>query len=279
MDFIILADSSDETAIRVAVLLRQRHGSRHVELRTVEELLFAHWEHRVSNRGITNRIRLHDGTLLPDSNRTVVFNRLTAIEPRLLENASSANQEYARIEAFALLLSWLAGFGRRVLNPPSPSGLSGSVHRPLIWQQQAVRAGLRGADLAATTSTRRFPPSLGAVPRPDIDRISDPYAQLYGNNFMWYSKPLPNRRTSVLVIGDRVIGEVPEGLAPPCRRLAKLSGVSLLRIDFAHADSAPAELVFIGADPCPVVTDSNALLSLVEFLEGLAASDEEAAHP
>src|SRR5262249_31144793 len=131
MNFIILAHPADETAIRVAVLLRQRHDLHSVEVRTAEELLFAQWEHRLWSGGIANRIRLHDDTLLADSKHTVVFNRLTAIELAAFASISPSDREYARTETFALLLSWLAGFERRVVNPPSPSGLSGGTYRPL----------------------------------------------------------------------------------------------------------------------------------------------------
>lgn len=275
MVFLVLANPSDETAVRVAVLLRQRHHVERVQVCTPDELVLAHWEHRVSRTGAENAIRLHDGALLADSKRVVIFNRLAGVKVPMFAGASLVNQDYARMEMFALLLSWLANPKYRVVNRPSPSSLAGPAYRPLVWQNLALRAGLCGLDLAATTSTRRFPAAKGAVPRPDVGWVSDPYGHLHANRFSWYSEPVPDRRASVLVIGERVIGDVPEPVADSCRRLANLAQLDLLRIDFARPSDSPANFVFIGAEPSPALSDAGALLSLVEFLESASSPDHD----
>lgn len=274
--FLVLANASDEAALRVAVMLRQRHHER-VQVCTPEEIVLAHWEHRISFSGVENKIRLHSGAFLEDADHTVVFNRLAGINVPLFAGASMANQDYARTETFALLLSWLANPRYRVVNRPSPSNLSGPAYSPMIWQNLALRAGLQGLDVGATTSIRRFPLARDTMLRPDIGWVRDPYGQQPNSGFSWYSAAIPEQRTSVLVIGERVIGDVPDRVAGACQRLATLAQVDLLRIDFARPEDSPANFVFIGADPTPAVIECGALIALVEFLESVSKPDHDGA--
>src|SRR5436190_5827656 len=134
MNFIILADPSDETALRTALLLRQRHGSERVHIRTADELVLAQWVHRITDEGVVNAVRFHDGTVVTNGGPTIIFNRLNGVNPPMFASASPATREYARMEIFALLLSWLASDQHRVINPPSAALPPGGVLRPLVWQ-------------------------------------------------------------------------------------------------------------------------------------------------
>src|SRR5213596_579313 len=104
------------------------------------------------------------------------------------------------MELFALLLSWLNNAGCPVINAASASSLAGSPHPPMVWQHLASRAGLMTPQLLATTSTRRFPPSPGAIPRPDLVTQADisQSDQIGLNRFGWFSERLSSGTRSVL---------------------------------------------------------------------------------
>ena len=280
MNFVVLADPADDTALKTALLLRQRHGPERVQIRTADELLLAHWEHRVSNAGVHNVVRFHDGAQITNSERTIIFNRLTAFAPPIFAGASAVNREYARTEMYALFLSWLESDRHRVVNPPSPTGSVSGVMRPLIWQHLALRSGFRTLGLGATTSTRRFPAAAGSLPRPDVSSVADPYQNASMNSFGWYSRPLPDRTISALVIGDKVLGDVSGITSSSCVRLTTLARIDLLGIDLAFeapTHEGPEDPgTFIGANPCPVIADPSAIHELVQYLETLASIDCEA---
>ena len=82
--------------------------------------------------------------------------------------AATADRDYARMEMFALLLSWLANPGCPVINRPAPNALAGSAYRPPMWHRLAQIAGLTTVSLVATSSTRRFPVDRTAARRADI---------------------------------------------------------------------------------------------------------------
>jgi hypothetical protein len=270
MNFIILADPSDETALRAGLLLRQRHGPERVHIRTADELVLAHWDHRITSEGVVNAVGFHDGTCVTNAGPTIIFNRLNGVHPPLFESASPANREYARMEIFALLLSWLASDQHRVINPPSAALPPGGVLRPFVWQHLAMLSGFVTLNIGATTSTRRFPPTR-ALLRPDMSVASDPYADLNTNRFTWYSRPLPASSVSALVIGEDVIGDVPKEVASACVRLAKRACLDLLRIHLAFEDdaqgSSATRATFLDADANPAVHSQEELLHLVTYLE------------
>ena len=274
MGFLILAHHGDCTAIRVARLLRERHGAAQVALRAVDEIVLApHWEHRVTDAGTNTDIRMHDGVSLARLKPWVIFNRLSFVDAPQFAAAAPADREYARTELFALVLSWLADPGCPVINAPSPTGLAGGAHRLAVWHRLAARAGLATLKLTATSSTRRFPPAPGSRLRPDVSSLTQQDAgRRRPNDFCWFSQAVAgNDIASAYVIGDRVLPTVPEHLTEPCRRLARLAGVEVLRIDFARLPASADAWMFAGADPMPRVTDATGSAALVELIEARAS--------
>ena len=118
----------------VAALIARRRGGEAVAVRALEELLFARWRHEVSEEGVVTQVRLHDGALLPDGAGVAVFWRARAVFHPGFLGAAPVDREYASMESFALLLSWLASFGSHVLNRPSPADLVGGAHSALAWR-------------------------------------------------------------------------------------------------------------------------------------------------
>ena len=273
--YLVLAHSTDETAIAVASMLRQRHGEFAVEFRSPEELLCAtQWDHRVSAAGVETEIRMRDGSFLAGNAPSVIFNRIGFVDPPHFVTAAPTDREYARMEMFALLLSWLASPGCPAVNRPAPNALAGGVFRPPMWFRLAQIAGLPTVRLTATSSTRRFPVDRIAARRPDLATVGvhDIDGRPRPNDFAWFSAPLDCGRASFLIVGGRIPEDAPVALAEPCRRLAQLADTDILRADFAASVDSPSGWAFAGADSCPHVAEPGSLLRIVSLLETIAMS-------
>ena len=106
MRFLILAGAEDALAVRVAAELIRRHSASAVSVVTPEELVLAP-RIRCLIPG-TSGFTLHNGVVLQERGIGVVFNRLRTAPVPHFENARPADRDYAQMELFALLLSWLA---------------------------------------------------------------------------------------------------------------------------------------------------------------------------
>ena len=273
--YLVLAHPTDETAIAVASMLRQRHGEFAVEFRSPEELLCAaHWDHRVSAAGVETEIRMGDGSLLAGNAPSVIFNRIGFVDPPHFITAAPADRDYARMEMFALLLSWLASPGCPVINRPAPNALAGGVFRPPMWFRLAQISGLPTIRLMATSSTRRFPADRVAARRPDLTNTGVCHidGRQRPNDFSWFSAPLDSDRASFLIVGGRIPEDAPAALAEPCRRLAQLADTDILRVDFLASADSPSGWAFAGANSCPHVAEPKSLLRIVSLLETIALS-------
>lgn len=273
--YLVLAHRTDETAIAVASMLRQRHGEFAVEQRSPEELLCAsQWDHRVSASGVKTEIRMADGSFLAGNGPSVIFNRIGFVDPPQFLTAAPVDRDYARMEMFALLLSWLTSPGCPVVNRPTPNALAGGIYRPPMWFRLAQIAGLPTIGLMATSSTRRFPIDRTTTRRPDLAHAGayDTGGPPRPNDFAWFSTAIDADGASFLTVGGCIPEEAPAALAEPCRRLAQLADTDILRIDFIASAVSPCGWLFTGADPCPRLLDQNSLLRVVGLLETIAAA-------
>lgn len=140
-----------------------------------------------------------------------MLNRLVAVGPTSLHRAAAADREYASQELYAFWLSWLAALPGRVLNRPSPQGLSGPWLERTEWLMLAARAGL---------------------PTPAYQGGSRP--ALSG----------PARR--IIVVGRKALGPAaPREVVAGCGRLARFARTAILGVDFDRA------WLFAGATPLP----------------------------
>jgi hypothetical protein len=272
--YLVLAHPTDETAFAVASTLRQRHGEFAVEWHSPEELqCSSRWDHRVSTTGVKTEIRMRDGSFLAGNAPSVIFNRIGFVDPPQFLGAAPADRDYARMEMFALLLSWLTSPGCPVINRPAPNALAGGVYRPPMWFRLAQLAGLATIGLMATSSTRRFPANRSAIRRPDLTHVGAYHVDGRSppNDFSWFSGPIDMAHLSILTIGGRVPEDAPAGLAEPCRRLAQLADTDILRIDFVVSADSHCGWAFAGADSCPEVAEPASLLRIVNLLEAVAA--------
>src|SRR5262249_18392879 len=152
---------------------------------------------------------------------TVIFNRICFVDLPQFFNAAQVDRDYARMEAFALLLSWLSSPGCPVINRPAPSALTGSAYRLPMWARLARVAGLTPLRLMAPPSTRRLPAHPTAARRPDLapGGASDREGLPRPNDFSWFSEPVGSSNLSLLTIGGSIPKNAPASLRAPCYRL------------------------------------------------------------
>lgn len=118
---LVLAEPSDRTAMQVARALMQ--AGEPVEIVTPAELMMApHWSHDPFGDSL---VRLASGVEITAGRLSSVLNRVQFVHPVHFAGSSPANQSYAAEEYFALLVSWLTGFGAQVSNPPHPGFVAG----------------------------------------------------------------------------------------------------------------------------------------------------------
>jgi hypothetical protein len=141
--WLITCQDGDVDAVTLADRLRER-GLEPIELVYATELVHgARWEHRVGAGGCRTRVTLADGRELDSSEIRGVLNRLLWISAEGFLGASEVDREYAGGELFALVQSWLASLGDRVIGRPAGPSLGGPWRTADQWRARAREAGLR----------------------------------------------------------------------------------------------------------------------------------------
>lgn len=259
MRFLILAHAGDATAIQVAARLLQRHPPEDTRLVFLEEIVSAtRWAHTLNGAKAETILRLRDGTEIRNDQIGIVFNRLQYVHMSQFALSEAVDREYAVMEMYALLLSWLKALPCLIVNPLSSANLGGPTHSSLAWQQLAGKAELPTARIRLTTSLRRYSAS-GLIPHPVGP------ANL-GNVPAWLSAPVGEQRTCAFVAGEQVLGDIPAQLKRGCLKLAALSGYQILLVNFASA-STNGGWMFNGIDPCPAVIYGPMIDAIVSLLE------------
>jgi hypothetical protein len=141
--WLITCQDGDQEAAWIGERLRAL-GLVPLELVTASELVYeARWEHRVGAHGVSTTLRLADGRQLDCSDVDGLLNRLVWLSADGYLGASDEDRDYATAELQALVLSWLAGFGPRALNPPVPPSLSAPWCSSCEWRARTLAAGAR----------------------------------------------------------------------------------------------------------------------------------------
>lgn len=241
MRFLILAHSRDDTAMYVKASLVSRHPVDQVKLLTSEELVYApHWSHRLGDGNPITELTLADKTVLSSKDFGVVFNRLRYVSVPHFELAKEDDRNFAVMEMYALLLSWLASLPCPVINPASPRGLGAQERSQAEWLCLASQAGLPIQGYAFSSDPRAFR-NRGFLPHWRETSLDEDGAWalkkvspiLVGRHPTFYLEPAEDIRQEVLVVGEQVIGELAGQFAEGLHRLAELSGCELLKVVFA----------------------------------------------
>jgi hypothetical protein len=173
--WLVTCQDNDSDAVLLATRLRET-GLEPLELVLATELVHgARWEHRVGGWGSRTRLRLADGREIESDDVQGVLNRLLWITADGFLGASDTDREYAGGELHALVLSWLEGFGARVINRPAGLGLSGPWRTTDQWRALAREAGL---EIRAYPEPSAQPAELALVLVIDGEVIEDGGAPL-----------------------------------------------------------------------------------------------------
>lgn len=213
---VILCHPGDAAAQWLAATMRELIGGG-IELVTVEELVYSRRiVHRLNDDGDSGSIALADGRTLRAETIAGLVNRVSYLPTQHFARAVAEDRAYAEAELHAFLLAWINGVAGRVINPPLPAALGGGTFPLPTLVHLAAMAGL-------PTEGWRASAAAGADAPP----------------------PLPTTHAAVVFDG-RIFGMLlPRALQEGCRRLAALTGASLLQIEFNQ--SGGRGLRFVGA--------------------------------
>jgi len=272
MEYAVLAHSGDVGARLVAAKLGERVGTDVVGLVLAEELTLAPcFSHRVGPEGEKTELRLADGRSLHSHELRGVVSRLTdAPAPRFARNPR-ADRDYAAMEGYALLLSWLASLPCPVVNPASPRGLAGPALGLLEWLALGAAAGL---------PPRRFRLGHPGAPAPEGSWLGlraqmassssvglAPLAQARPGEPTLWAEPVEEPLFEALVVGDRVFGAVGHAARGGCVELARRAGCAVLAV---HLACGRRGTVLCGADPMPELGPAAATALAQLVLEQVA---------
>lgn len=238
--YLIVCDDYAPDAPFLAEALRRR-GIEPADVVTANELTHgARWEHRpVDRRGTAaTTVETRDGRVFDSTDVGAVLNRLTTlIDPRS-EQHQYEEPFYSAAEFHALVLSWLAGFGNRALNRPSPEGLPGPWRSECAWRVIARAAGLDVAEYVEDGEAAPLPEAASHAPQ----------------------------FQSVLVIDGMASTGVPRRLEEGCRRIADATGLSLFEVLFQERANGQKAFVTLTAFPRLGLASTEALDRLANAL-------------
>jgi hypothetical protein len=158
--------------------------------------------------------------LLASASLRGVLNRAVALPGNAIFQAHPDDRQYISSEVTAFALSWLHGLAPRLLNPPTATGLAGSIRSMLEWRTVAARAGLPVVPLKLDESTSEE----------RLDSV------------------VPTR---VLVVNGRAVyPRVPLSVSVGLSRLSSITKTPLLEAYFSEV-GMQTQLRFINATPHP----------------------------
>jgi hypothetical protein len=225
---VLLAHASDAGAASLALRLRGRLGPAAVVVVRPEALSLATWTHRVDEHGhASTRLSLPGRPPLESADVGVVLNRIRYLPVPRFRRSSAKDRDYAGAELEALVASWLAEMGDRVVHVVRSHPWvtpSISVQR---WVSVAAAHGLPVAPRTIATSAR--------WPRRPTPAAS--------------GRDAPAFAGSVLVAGDDVEGPLSRPFGAACAAAARAFGCfPLLEFQFAREEGGVS---LAGVDPMP----------------------------
>lgn len=203
---VILCHPGDAAAVWLAATMSDLAAGG-VDLVTVEELVYSRRiVYRLGDAGSFGSVALADGRTLRPETITGLVNRVSYLPTEHFAGASVADRAYAEAELNAFLLAWINGIAGRVINPPLPVALSGGTFSLPGMIHDAATAGLPTDVFRASAGER-----------------GDAAPQLPATH-------------AAIVFDGRMFGMLlPRPLQEGCRRLATLTGTSLLQIALNHS--------------------------------------------
>src|SRR4029434_3138272 len=200
--------ATDSGAESVALSLMSRFGAHSVRIVRPEMLRLASWSHRVDSKGKTiTRVTVPRAEPIEDAGVAAVLNRIRYLPVPRFHRASAKDRDYAGIELQALVGSWLAGFGTRVVHVVREHPwLTPVLPRP-HWAAPAARCGLPVA-VRTVCGWSRAPRAAHHV------ALREPHERPITGS----EAPGGGVTSNVVVAGNRVGGMLSSAFGPRCVR-------------------------------------------------------------
>jgi hypothetical protein len=219
---LVLAHAADTGAASVAAslhsMLREDCASSSVEVWTVRPAMLSQaiWSHYVDERGrVETQLTLPGRPALLSSQVRAVFNRIQHLPMPSFLHGSAQDRDYAATEFQALMQSWLASFGDRILHSLRNQPLLSPQLPMLRWAQAAAVQGLPVAQRDA------------GMPALEWD-------------------------ATVLVAGSQTTGVLAGRYGRACMAASQALGFAVLEFRFVRRDNA---FELVGVSPYPALTD------------------------
>ncbi len=246
---LILADGPDPVAWRVAAALAAGTGLRPLVVDT-RALAPVRWSTRISDAGRTTTVvdlPLGD----PDDELGVLWCRGRTLPMARFAAADPRDRDYAGAELRALVVAWLYSLGNRVVNTVDGDGLAGPSWWPIRWLVEAGKCGLNPYPVTIATSGRAVAGWRGAPydARRPVD-LGEPATD------------------SVLVLGQRVLGELASQVGAGCLALAARAGCRCLELSFVRHQG---QWRLTAVDPVPMLRNQLEVQAAADLLVGVAA--------
>jgi len=275
--YAVLAHRGDTDAKLLAEELERRASAPEVELVWADELLLdSRFTHRVDEAGVETEIACAGRRRLDSHELFGAACRLRHSLPPQFAGAPDTDREYAAMESYALLLSWLTSLDCPLVNPPSPGGLSGPVLGLLEWLALARASGLRSRRLQLAAPGAQPPPAewqavTGSLAASSTATFGVPPPEIPGEGQELWLEPVEGPAREALVVGERVFGEVTDEEATACVELARRAACPVLGVHLAAPTADGGETsVFCGAQTLPNLGREGAV-AVAELLTGETA--------
>jgi hypothetical protein len=253
---LILAHATDSGAESVAALAVRRLGPHAVRMVRPEVLGVASWSHRVDPRGkAATRILLPHGEPIEDACVGAILNRIRYLPVPRFHRASAKDRDYAALEMQALVASWLAGLGTRVVHVVREHPWLTPLLPPQHWAAPAAACGLPVAFRAVATSSRA-----------SLLRNRPVVREQHGAAV---TSEVTGAAATVLVAGNRAGGPLSSSFGPHCLRTARMLGFPLLEFRFAVGRGSTT---LVAVDPLPSLLEPWAAELTVDLLQSVAES-------
>ena len=205
---------------------------------TLGDLRAARWRHQVSARGEAQSFV----SCIDPPGAYVLVSRIGNLTIPGAKGWGEQDDEYARNEFRALVISWLNGLGQRVIDGPGGNSLAGADGGEWRERRIALECGFALEPVYAVSRAKHAPWS-GASAKGDE----------------------PGERAEALVVGDALFG-CPDGAGDSCLRLARRLGLDTLKVRLSRGGGCWR---FAGCERLPEL-GGGALAALADLAEARA---------
>ena len=186
------------------------------------------------------------------------------------ERAKKADREYAQMEMYALFLSCINSMPGITINAASPQGLGARDYSLYKWLSLALQSGLPVREFHFTSNSRRYyqanlePWKLENGHEHRLKNKNRLNSHLLSRQPVVYLEPDPLQTHRVLIVGEKVFGDIDKKYHGACVELAKRVDCKLLQLDFGLFD---CDWKLMGVDAFPSIKDAVEINAIASYME------------